>query len=197
MLPQSLTDLKSSMKDKPMYFIALIPTVPLREQISALKLAFSKSYHTVHALKSPPHITLIPPFSFKNKDEKRITKLLLEFVNSYTSFEVSITGFGSFKARVVYLSIFKNDTLESIQRTLAEKCIADLGINIAMKKPYSPHMTLGFRDLSPQMFYKAWKKYKVETFQASFNARSLFLLKHNGKSWDIAYEMHFPSKLPS
>lgn len=180
-----------------MYFIAIIPTELLLEQISALKLAFSKSYHTVHALKSPPHITLIPPFSIENYVEKNITNLLVKFVSSYASFDISISGYGAFKPRVVYLRIVKNDMLETIQKTLAKKCNEDLGIDIYMNKPYLPHMTLAFRDLSPQMFYKAWEKYEIETFQASFHAKNLFLLKHSGKSWDIAYELPFPEKLPS
>ncbi|MCK5367217.1 MAG: 2'-5' RNA ligase family protein [Cyclobacteriaceae bacterium] len=185
------------MKDKSLYFIALIPDEPLREQVNALKLEFSKSYHTVHALKSPPHITLIPPFTLENKNEKRIAKHLLDFAGSCTSFEVSISDYGAFKPRVVYLKIIKNDMLESLQKSLVEKCNKNLGFNINMSKPFSPHMTLAFRDLSPQMFYKAWEKYKFETFRTSFKAKSLFLLKHNGKCWDIAYDIHFPAKLPS
>ena len=140
----------------------------------------------------------IPFFlTFENKDEYRIAELLLDFTGSCTSFELSISGYGAFKPRVVYLSIIKNYKLESLQKTLTGICIEKLDINISRNKPFSPHMTLAFRDLSPQMFYKAWEKYKFDSFQASFKAKSLFLLKHNGKCWDIVYEFPFSTKLPS
>lgn len=186
------------MKHQALYFIAIIPEEPLRKQFSEIKEEFSKSYHTYHALKSPPHITLIPPFTFSNQNEQILTSTLEEFARSCSVFEVSIKDYGAFKPKVIYLSITKNDTLERLHQKLTDKCSKDLGINMKKNLPFHPHMTLAFRDLSPQMFHKAWERYKVESFRASFKAKSLFLVKHVGIRWDIAYEFPFaPSILPS
>jgi 2'-5' RNA ligase len=183
------------MNNRVIYFLAIIPAEPLRAKLNALKEEFSKSYHTYHGLKSPPHITLIPPFSLENKLEKALLRSLAEFAGSCTAFEVSILDYGAFKRRVIYLNIKKNDVLETLHKKLTEKCNTEFGSNIHLGKPYNPHITLAFRDLSPQMFYKAWKKYEFESFEANFMANSLFLLKHNGKFWDIAREL--PFALPS
>lgn len=179
------------MKNQTLYFIALIPDESLRKKLSTLKEEFSKSYHTYHALKSPPHITLIPPFTFARQNEQILTSTLQEFAHSCTAFEVSILDYGAFKPRVIYLSISKDDQLERLQQRLKDKCSKELGINMNKSLPFHPHMTLAFRDLSPQMFHKAWERYKVESFRASFKAMSLFLAKHNGKKWEIAHELPF------
>ena len=179
------------MKDKSLYFIALIPPEPLRKQIIELKLKFAENYRTSHALKSPPHITLIPPFNFRNTEEKRIIDLLKIFVQTTNPFNVTIEGFGAFKPKVIYLDFTENELLQSLQMRLSEQFNGISGLNVKKRKLFAPHMTLAFRDLSPQMFYRAWEKYKLETFKASYMVESLFLLKHNGKFWDIAYELYF------
>lgn len=186
------------MRNKKLYFLALIPSEPLRKQVYALKEEFSKLYHTSHALKSPPHVTLVPPFSFEHQNEHLLTSTLHGFARLCSSFEVSIADYGAFKPRVIYLSIIRNDRLELLQQMLMDNCNKDLGINMDQSLPFHPHMTVAFRDLSPQMFRKAWERYKSESFSTSFIAKSLFLLKHNGEKWDIAHELPFAEPtLPS
>jgi len=41
------------------------------------------------------------------------------------------------------------------------------------------------------MFKKAWGEFKNFPFEAQFEAKSIFLLKHNGKNWDINRELKF------
>jgi 2'-5' RNA ligase len=50
------------MVEEKLYFIAIIPPQPYKEKIAGIKQSFAEIYHVSHALKSPPHITLIPPF---------------------------------------------------------------------------------------------------------------------------------------
>lgn len=179
------------MKDKSLYFIAIIPPEPLRTRIMDIKHETSTLYHTYHSLKSPPHITLIPPFMFAHHKEQKIRRILLDIGSSCEVFDVSIFDYGAFKPRVIYLNILKNETLERLQGKLADICSRELEINMSKSLPFNPHITLAFRDLSPQMFFKAWEKYRSEDFQSSFTAKSLFVLKHNGTCWDIAMDVPF------
>jgi hypothetical protein len=41
------------------------------------------------------------------------------------------------------------------------------------------------------MFKKACDEFKNFSFEAKFKAKSIFLLKHNGKTWDICHEFEF------
>ena len=54
-----------------------------------------------------------------------------------------------------------------------------------------PHMTIATRDLSEEAFEQAWPQYESKEFNASFEAKSLFLLKHNGQHWNIYKEFCF------
>jgi len=175
-----------------------MPPEPLRKQVFELKLKFSENFQTSHALKSPPHITLIPPFNFRNTEEKSIIEFLKIFAQTACAFNVTIQGFGAFKPRVIYLDFTENESLKSFQMRVSEQFNSTFGLAYKKGKLFTPHMTLAFRDLSPQMFHRAWEKYQLETFNASFKVKSLFLLKHNGKRWDIVKELLFPkSKLPN
>jgi hypothetical protein len=52
-------------------------------------------------------------------------------------------------------------------------------------------MTIATRDLTEKAFEKAWPEYRPRIFQAGFIVKSLFLLKHNGKFWEINREFLF------
>jgi len=186
------------MNKLPLYFIALIPAEPLKEQINALKIKCSKSYQSDHALRSPPHITIIPPFNMNIENDKIVTELLVKFADHSSPFKIGLSGFGAFKPRVIYIKIKPNNILREIQISLAEQFDMEINIPFQRHKPFRPHITVAFRDLSPEMFYKAWEKYKYESFESTFAANSIFLLRHNGRSWDIANEFPFgESVLPS
>jgi 2'-5' RNA ligase len=54
-----------------------------------------------------------------------------------------------------------------------------------------PHITIATRDLTPAAFDEVWPEIKGEEFRASFNVNSIFLLKHNGRDWDVYDEFPF------
>ena len=88
-----------------LYFIGLIPDGDLRRQLHELKQDISIRYHTYHALKSPPHITLVPPFWHANGDLPKTTTFLKDFAASFHDFKIAVDGFGSFGQRVLYMHI--------------------------------------------------------------------------------------------
>jgi len=52
-------------------------------------------------------------------------------------------------------------------------------------------MTIATRDLNKGKFYKVWPTYKNRRYHGEFTVKSIFLLKHNGTSWDILQEFLF------
>jgi len=180
------------MISKSLYFIAIIPPDPLKNQIQELKFQIAKSYATRKSLNSPPHITLIPPFHLAIQDEIKIMNQLEIFVKTVHSFMITIDGFGSFKPNVVYLKVENSASLKLLHKQIYEAFPTDDKPKDNMKL-FSPHITLAFRDLSPPMFQKARKYYTSKPFRASFDAENICLLKHNGKSWDILAAFPFVS----
>ena len=178
-----------------LYFIALIPHMELRGKIEVLKKEMKERFNAKHALKSPAHITLQMPFRSSNKIEQSLIKTLGEFAALQDSFKISISGFDCFKPRVIFVKVINHAPILSLHK----KLIPDLSTKVEIgKKEISqnihPHMTIATRDLSTQNFNKAWGEFKNREFEASFLCKSLFLLKHNGKFWDIFQEFDFKNQ---
>jgi len=186
------------MNVKPLYFIAIIPPDPLRSHLSFLKKEFAANFHSYHALKSPPHITLIPPIRIGKIEIKPFIKKLETFGKSTPPFHIQLDGMGSFRTNVLFLNAMENEQLHQCHKNLSILLNGFSGINISIDKPFHPHITLANRDLSPQMFQKAWELNKSISHRYDFDANYISLLQHNGKSWDIYDE--FPlqqSELPA
>lgn len=171
---------------KSLFFIALIPPEPLRSLVQKLKARFSSSFSTKKALNSPPHITLIPPFRTDEAEITSIVNQIEEFVLNESTFEITLMGFGAFQPRVIYIDVEPNNNLESLQKRLSSTLMVT-----NEPKQFKPHLTIATRDLTPEKFRRAWNIYKNEPFNESFHATAVYLLKHNGRSWDIYQEYPF------
>ncbi len=169
-----------------LYFIALVPSEPLRSEAWALKERMRDVYGSKASLNSPPHITLHMPFELKQNREKAVLEGLQELAEGYNSFSITVQGFGAFPPRVLFLNIAHNDILNRLQADVQESM--KRGFNLPnkdyKKKPFHPHMTLAFRDLSKGAFEEAWAEYKEKEFEANWWAQGVSLLKHTGGRWD-------------
>ena len=65
-----------------LYFIALLPPVEVAEEVTEIKQFFARNYNSRAALKSPPHVTLQPPFAWEVDRLETIGKPLFYRVTS-------------------------------------------------------------------------------------------------------------------
>ena len=56
---------------------------------------------------------------------------------------------------------------------------------MSKKRPFAPHMTVAFRDLTKKNFKLAWQQFKTQELYFQFTATELTLLRHNKKRWQI------------
>lgn len=180
------------MQEKQLYFIALIPDQNLSDRVKLLKEEMKKNFNAKHALKSPAHITLQMPFKKESDFEPEIIATLNEFASKQNHFIVKLSGFDHFNQRAIYLKVLNHTSINmlhtSLLKTLKNKLhldTKDLSHNIL------PHMTIATRDLDSTHFSLTWNTFKERSFETQFSARSIFLLKHNGKFWDIYREFLF------
>ncbi|MGB8358757.1 MAG: 2'-5' RNA ligase family protein [Bacteroidales bacterium] len=175
-----------------LYFIALIPHDKLRDQIRSIKERMLTVYGAGHALKSPAHITLQRPFNRSESDETPMSRALLRFASEKKPFKVNLDGFGAFPPRVIYIKITDPGPLKELHSSLKDVLLAELGFTPGeITNDMQPHMTIAARDLTKQSFSEAWPQLQEEDFRASFEVNSIFLLKHNGRHWDILGEFPF------
>lgn len=178
--------------DANLYFIALIPGSDLRDRVRTVKERMKADYNAGHALKSPAHITLQMPFKRYIGDEHRMTEALRNFAAEEKPFEVSLDGFGAFVPRVIYINITEPGPVRELHSRLKAMLLSELGFSPAeVTNDVQPHITVATRDLIKAAFSQAWPEIRNEEFRATFLAGSIFLLKHNGKYWDIFREFNF------
>ncbi len=170
-----------------LYFIALIPPSPLKDEIQELKLEVKNKFNSSHSLNAPPHITLLSPFRLEDQNEDKLSSLIEDFTRSVHPFEIRLNNFSTFPPRVIFIDVEKSPSLMNMQNQLEElaRSNADLFNYNYDKRPYHPHLTLAFKDLTKKNFYKAWEEFEHRDFEASFTAHSLHLLKHDGDRWQV------------
>ncbi len=177
-----------------LYFIALIPPAELREEIREIKERMKAEYGAGHALKSPAHITLQMPFKQNSADEAEMSEALNRFATGEKSFTVDLEGYGAFKPRVIFINISEPGRVRSLHSRLKEVLLTELHFSPGeVMKDVQPHITVATRDLTKEAFLKVWPEVRDEEFSASFEVHSIFLLKHNGRNWDILEEYLFGS----
>ena len=169
-----------------LYFIAIVPPAPIRDEAWALKEYFRDRYQSKASLNSPPHITLHMPFQWKTHKEAELIQSLQEFFSTQQQFTLALQNFSAFEPRVIFIDVPPNDALMTMQQDLMRFCKANLNLFHAQYRdlPYHPHLTLAFRDLKKTAFAQAWQEFQNKIFQREFRAERVTLLKHDGKQWN-------------
>ena len=178
--------------EQSLYFIALIPHTGLREEIREIKERMRDEYGAGHALRSPAHITLQMPFKRSFADEASVSEALGRFALQEQPFTIDLDGYGSFPPRVIYIRVTNPEPVRALHARLRKLLTDELGFGPhEVMGDLQPHITIATRDLTKKAYNDAWPLLKEEEFTGGFRAESIFLLRHNGHSWDILREFPF------
>lgn len=95
--------------------------------------------------------------------------------------------------RVIYINVLKTPELIALQRNLMAYLEETIGIvhEVSKNRPFSPHMTVAFKDLTRQNFRAAWPEFQHQPLEYEFAASHLTLLMHDGRRWTISSEFAF------
>ncbi len=174
---------------KNLYFIALIPKRELREKITAIKQDFASRFNSSKALKVYPHITLKAPFKLVPSDHEKLLQWFAHMDINQKPFAIELKNFEVFankKSPVVYIHPIATQPLLWLQIKIILGFIENIS-DIVDKSDleFKPHSTVAYKDLSPEMFAKAWKEYQHKKFNAIFEVNAFYLLQHDSKKWNI------------
>ncbi len=177
------------MSQSPRFFIALLPPIEVQQQVRELQQHLSDRYASQAAQKSPPHITLQPPFQWPLEEKPRLTDHLQQFSLQAAPLPVTLHGFAAFAPRVIYIHVLPSAELQALQLSLVNFVETHLGILHPQKqRPFVPHVTLAFRDLTEDNFRVAWAELGQQPIHFDFWVASLTLLHHDGQRWNVAQE---------
>jgi 2'-5' RNA ligase len=170
-----------------MYFLAHLLPAHLDEHILLIKQDLQQRFGCTVGLKSPAHITLVPPFWLEKNKAPQLLPDLERLAASVTPFSLSTADFSSFGKRTFFIALAESAPLQGL------KAVADAIFTgndfYGLKKenrPFHPHITLATRDIKPAQFDEAWALYGHRLFDHHWQADSVSLLKHNRLRWEVA-----------
>lgn len=178
-----------------LFFIALLPSSEIQDYANQIKQYFAEKYASRHAQKSPPHITLQPPFEWQDADVPALEECLGDFASSRESVPITLSGFAAFAPRVIYINVVRSPELLRLHADLMAHLESNLGIvdKVGKTRPFAPHMTVAFKDLTKQNFKAAWSEFEKRELYFEFTASNLTLLLHDRRRWNIKTQFSFLS----
>lgn len=169
---------------KHLYFIAAVPPSPLQDSIEQVKQLAAERFHSSRALNAPAHITLVSPFRLSDEEEQRMGETLAQVAYEHAPFEVELKDYAFFEPRVVFINVMPNEALDRLRTDLWKHLEAQGFVQSqSFTTEYHPHITVAFRDLSPQQFALAKEYFAAQQLEATFQVADLCLLKHHGQKW--------------
>lgn len=166
-----------------LYFIGILPPPTLQNEVTKLKYECRDKYHSSHALNAPPHLTIIPPFKCSSAEVENVVNELTLFSSSVQPFDLLLNGFGAFAPRVIYIHVEPSSILAFLQGQLQVKLSRTFSFCQAHTRPYHPHVTIAFKDLTPKYFEIAWPNFRSRAFSETFQCSELTLLVYNHHYW--------------
>ncbi|MBC7451983.1 MAG: 2'-5' RNA ligase family protein [Cytophagales bacterium] len=168
----------------------MIPDESILNEIWAMKLQCTEKYQTRTALRSPPHLTLLPPFHYNESEEKTLYEQLANSCNGILPFRIQLNGYNTFPSKVLYVQPVFNPILSSLQKSVEETFYKEY--QPFAQKIFHPHITIAFRDWDQALFEQAAKAYSDKHYDALWKVCNVSVLKHNGKEWQEIYQYRLP-----
>ncbi len=169
-----------------MYFIAVVLPEHLNERIIKLKTMMLDKFDCKVGLKSPAHITLVPPFWLEEGFEQELLQDTRIAVKDITPFSISTNNFSAFKPRTIFIDVAPNINLNNLKKTTDQYFGAKETYKVKIdKRPFHPHITIATRDLHKKAFFEAWPLFENKTFQEEWLLNGLSVLRHNRRNWDV------------
>ena len=165
-----------------LYFIAVVPHRELRLKCRNYSKDFADRFNSVKSFKNFPHITIIKPFRVDENQEDFMVKNFSEMNLNSPPFKVFLKDFGCFPNKNQPAIFINPENKEELQ-ILYDEVQPKMSFY-----PYAklyPHLTVAYKDLSPDNFKKAWEEYQTKTFEDSFLADKICLFKHDSQKWNL------------
>lgn len=175
-----------------MFYIAVLCSPEIDKKIQTYKLWIRDRFGCTVALKSPAHITLIPPFWLHNEKEQLLIDTIHTFKTTLPPFNIHLKQFSHFSNRVIFAAVDENHQLGSLRKAVDDHFIKPFHDVIKPDdRSFHPHVTIVNRDIKPGDFIKAWDHFKRQSFDEQFEATIISLLKLNPGKWNVITEQRF------
>lgn len=166
-----------------LYFIGLVPDAKVEQEIQSFKMELLNKYQCKQALKSPAHITLIPPFAKPDHQAREVIEYFEAFRPPVQIFEVEIKGFGTFGTRTFFAQPESHSLLYKLHSVISEYLEDFFVVEKRSNYNFSPHITIANRDIKEEDLEEIVKEFSKKNYYAIAKFKYIFLFKFDGKKW--------------
>lgn len=179
-------------KGHSMYFIAIVLPEEINQAVLPLKQWMFDHYQCKVGLRSPAHITLVPPFWMEEDLENDLVKELDEVTKHLTAFTISTNNFSSFKPSTIFIAVEENSILDKTRQMTVDHFKQKSRFKMKFdQRPFHPHITISTRDLFKKSYYEAWEYFCNKEFRMEGLINGISILRHNKKNWDVFHTSQF------
>lgn len=178
--------------EKNLKLIAILPQEPYFSEIRKEQEYIATTWGPVYALRTPPHITIVPPVSLTSSEVGWLFGMAGALSGSLHSFNMELHDYGSFKPRVIFINTIINKQLHEMYDLWHQSLLAKMPhvLDKYPDRPYHPHLTLAHKDVTTQQFDRIWRYYDNKKYRVSFRADHFCILNHTENGWVV--EKRFP-----
>jgi 2'-5' RNA ligase len=173
------------------YLLVVNPSKEVTEKIWQEKKKFKRDFYDPMAVITQPHITLAT-FLATEQMEETLRRWIQDICNAHPRFPVSLHNFSGFVPHAIYLKVQNAQPFKQLAKSLKS---LDYFIRASecppLKLATTPHLIIA-RSVSEETYFKALPGYLQRTFQQSFIACELTLLKRATSSGRCETVHQFP-----
>ncbi len=167
--------------------IAIIPPEPVFSEIRKEQEYIADTWGPERALRTPPHITIIPPMLLTADEVGWLYGIAYAIAGTQNRFTIQLKDYDSFKPRVIFIAPIISPAFSNLHDIWHQAIITKMPHVLSKypERPYHPHLTLAHKDVTHPQFDMMWKYFQVKKYQASFTVDRFCILTHTDSGWTV------------
>src|SRR5687768_7906547 len=101
-----------------MYYMAIVLPEVLNKEVLSYKQYMLDKYNCKVGLKSPAHLTVVPPYWMDRDKEEELLHLLDQHCQKEQSFPITTKNFSAFKPRTLFIDVAVDENLIHLKKSI-------------------------------------------------------------------------------
>lgn len=168
------------------HFIGAPVSLDLEDLVNDCRDWMSNNFACKSGHGTPPHITLLAPFSlprgFSDGDVFETAAVAFSecFQKNVIPFAAEISGFGAFAERTLFLNVMDSKNWQDAHSIFAKKFSANILSQVKKSaRKFFPHLTIANRDIPPGTMDEALRHFSELDFKSKFDLNVICVYARN------------------
>lgn len=181
-----------------LFLVCLVPPISIIEDIDEIRKFISEKFNVYESLKRPAHITLYNPVKLTSLAQEECFFSALDRAAYSAPFNQVLKNFNAFPEHTFYLDVEQNESIMNLKSAINKELKSLALVSSIETFKFTPHLTLAFKDVKPEVFRTIITDFKDRRFKRQFNVNGFSVYKHIDKKWQPFKEIAFkpPTEKP-